>query len=455
MPDRLSALDASFLQLERPYEHMHIGAVATFEGPPPSYTELLRQISGRLDLVPRYRRRLARAPLDALRPVWVDDPGFSVGHHVRRTALPSPGGRGELLALVGRTFSAQLDRNRPLWELWFVEGLADGGFVLIFKSHHALIDGLAGVSLASAVLDAEPGERPSVDGPPPQPSPAASAGPRELLSLGLADAARTGVGLARLALAAARQPAATVARAQGAAGALGELARELAHPAPRTPLGVPIGPDRRLATVSCRLDSVRRPDATVNDVLLSAVAGALRRLLVAREVPVEGLVLRALVPVARRAQTRGPVALGNEVTAVRAPLPVGIADPLERLESVRSSMSEVKASGQARGAGALIAFGELLPVPLLAWAAGLPVATRLFNLLVTNVPGAPSALHLLGREMREAYPIALLPRGQALAIAALSYNGALGVGLLADPQALPELDALAGWLEQEIAALAL
>jgi WS/DGAT/MGAT family acyltransferase len=453
MPDRLSALDASFLQLERAHEHMHIGALATFDGPPPGYAELLEHLGGRLDLVPRYRRRLARAPLDALRPVWVDDPAFSVGHHVRRTALPSPGGREELLGLVGRTFSAQLDRNRPLWELWLVEGLADGGFALIFKSHHALIDGLAGVSLASAVLDAEPGGRPSVERPAPEPS--IAPGPRELLALGLADAARAGIGLGAAALAAARRPAATVARAQGAAGALGELARELAHPAPRTPLGVPIGPDRRLATASCRLDAVRRPDATVNDVLLSAVAGALRRLLLAREVAVEnGLVLRALVPVARRAQSSGAVALGNEVTAVRAPLPVGIADPLARLEAVRGSMSEVKASGQARGAGALIAIGELLPVPLLAWAAGLPVATRLFNLLVTNVPGPASALHLLGREMREAYPVALLPRGQALAIAILSYNGALGVGLLADPEALPELDALAGWLEEELAALA-
>jgi diacylglycerol O-acyltransferase / wax synthase len=450
MPDRLSALDATFLHLERPREHMHIGAVATFAGPPPSHPELLAHVESRLRLVPRYRQRLARAPFDLLRPMWVDHPGFLLAHHVRHTALRSPGGREQLLELAGHAFSAQLDREHPLWELWFVEGLADGGFALIFKSHHALIDGLAGVRLAGAVLDAQPaGAQPAA---PLEPSPAP--GPRELVALGLADAARTGMRVARAAVEAARRPEETLGLVRDAAGAIGELARELASPAPATPLGVATGPDRRLATVSCRLEAVRRDDATVNDVLLSAVAGALRRFLAARGVAVDGLVLRALVPVARRAEPPGRVVLGNEVSAVRAPLPVGIADPLERLAAVRSSMSRVKASGQARGAETLIAAGELLPVPLLAWAAGLPLATRLFNVVVTNVPGPASPLRLLGREMREAHPVAPLPHAQALAVAILSYNGTLGVGLLADPAALPELDALAGWLEEEIAALA-
>jgi WS/DGAT/MGAT family acyltransferase len=427
---------------------MHIGAVATFEGPPPSRADLLAQIERRLDLVPRYRRRLVRAPLDAVRPLWVDDCSFALEHHVRHTALPAPGGRAELLALAGRIFSVPLDRERPLWDLWFVEGLADGGFALVFKSHHALIDGLAGVSLASAVLDSgfSAEEGPAGGGEAP-------GGARELLAGGVADAARTGARIARAALEGARRPDQALARVREASGALGVIARELATPAPPTPLGVTIGPDRRIATVSCRLEDVRREDATVNDVLLSAVAGALRRLFVRRGVAVDGLVLRALVPVARRTESAGAVALGNEVTAMRAPLPVGIADPHERLAAVHRSMAHVKGSGQARGAETLIALGELLPAPLLAWAAGLPVATRLFNLLVTNVPGPAEPIHLLGRRMREAHPVALLPRGHALAVAILSYDGALGVGLLADPAALPELDALAGWLEEEIGAL--
>ena len=445
--DRLSALDAAFLHLESPGSPLHFGAVTICDGPPPPADELIALIESRIGLVPRYRRRLARSPLDHGRPRWVDDPAFRVEAHVHDTALPAPGARSELTELVARVFAAPLDRKRALWELWLVEGLADGSFALVFKTHHALVDGLAGVEVARAVLDG--------GGPGTVAVASAPAAPDSLLGRTVrdgADGARAALSLVRAAASLASAPGEMLAGARSGASGVLALARELAVAAPDTPLRSN-GPGRSFAAVSCELADLVRPDATVNDVLLAAVAGALRRFLVSREMRTEGLELCALVPVALRAPGSAGGELGNRVAGVRAALPVGIADPLARLEAVRSAMTAAKASPQAHGVRVVTALGGLIPPPLIAALGRTQIAPRLFNLAVTNVPGPTEGLSLLGRPLRSILPVPPLPRGHALSIAMLSYDGHAGLGLLADPAALPELDDLAGWIAEEIAAL--
>jgi len=457
--DRLSALDASFLHQEGPQAHMHIGALAICEGPAPPLDALLAHVGGRLHLVPRYRQRLAHTALDRGRPLWADDARFRLDFHVHHAALPAPGGRAQLLELLARVFSAALDRSRPLWELWFIEGLDDGRFALIFKSHHALIDGIAGVDLATVVFDLE--REPQALAPdPPAWRPASAPGSLELLAIGVAGVARGGATLARMAGRAACDPSRALVRARAALEGVGEVVWETLNPAPQTPLNVPIGPHRRFATVSCRLDDFklikRAFGGTVNDVLLAVVTGALRRFLVARAIRTEGLELRALVPVSIRGASVAPSAvgeLGNRLAAMRAPLPVHIADPVERLAAVRASMDGIKVSRQALGAEVLASVLNFAPPNLLAQASRLNFTTRLFNLLVTNIPGPQVPLYVLGREIVEAYPVAVLPRDHALAVAILSYNGRVNFGLLGDHDALPELDVLAGWVDEEVAEL--
>ena len=451
--DRLSALDASFLHQEGPETHMHIGALAVVDGPPPGLDELLATIGSRLHRVPRYRQRLAHTPLDRGRPVWIDDPGFRLEFHVRRAALPAPGGHEQLLAMLAQIFSAQLDRRRPLWELWFIEGLHDDRFALIFKAHHAVTDGVAGVDLATVVLDPE-GER---DERAPDWTPARSPGAAELVALAAARDAQAALTLLGHALAAAMRPQQAAAHLRAALEGVGEVVRATLDPAPATPLNVPIGPYRRFVTVTCRLEDIRaiseRFGGTVNDVVLAVVSGALRRFLDLREVRTEGLELRALVPVSLRAASDGGGAAGNRVTALRAPLPVAIADPLARLAAVTAAMIGLKGSRQALGTEVLLGLQDFAPPAILSQAARLSFATRLFNVLVTNVPGPRTPLHVLGREIREVYPVALLPRDHALSVAVLSYNERLTFGLLADYDTLPELAQIGDWVSAEIDAL--
>jgi WS/DGAT/MGAT family acyltransferase len=445
--DRLSALDAAFLHLESPGSPLHFGALAICDGPPPAAGELVALIEERIGLVPRYRSRLARSPLDHGRPRWVEDGAFRVEAHVHHTALPAPGARAELSELVARVFAAPLDRKRALWELWLVEGLDDSSFALLFKTHHALVDGLAGVEVARAVLD---GGGPGALG-----ATSAPAAPAGLLGRTVrdgVDGARAAASLVRGAASWASAPGEALAGVRSGASGVLALARELAVAAPDTPLRSN-GPGRSFATVSCELSELTRPDATVNDVLLAAIAGALRRFLASRELRTDGLELRALVPVALRAPGSAGGELGNRIAGVRATLPVGIADPLGRLEAVRGGMTAAKASPQALGVRVVTALGGLVPPPLIAALGRTQIAPRLFNLAVTNVPGPPEGLSLLGRPLRSILPVPPLPRGHALSIAMLSYDGHAGLGLLADPAALPELDEIAGWIAEEIAAL--
>jgi WS/DGAT/MGAT family acyltransferase len=453
--ERLTAIDASFLHQEGPSSHMHVGALAIFEGPPPPYSDVLDGLRERLHLVPRYRQKLAVPPAGTGRPLWVDDPNFRIEYHVRHTALPAPGSEDQLLRLTGRIYSQQLDRSKPLWEVWMVEGLADGGFALVTKTHHALIDGISGVDIAQVIFDLGPVpmEIPHPDEawePAPEPSSA------EILSAGARDLVRTGLRTAAAAAVLASRPRATLRAATTAVEGLGEVAWAGVNPAPDTPLNVEIGPHRRYVVVRNELDDFKAVKnafgGTVNDVVLTVVSGALRGWLQSRGVRTEGLELRALVPVSiRSASERG--ALGNRIAAMRGPLPVYVEDPLARLRTVRGQMDGLKESKQAVGAEVLTSVQNFAPPTILAQASRLNFSTRFFNLIVTNVPGPQFPLYLRGRELMDVFPIAFLPKNHALAIAIMSYNGRMNFGLLGDYDALPDIGVIAEGIEGSLAEL--
>ncbi|MGI8460648.1 MAG: WS/DGAT/MGAT family O-acyltransferase [Solirubrobacterales bacterium] len=452
--DRLSSLDASFLSNETDSSHMHVGAILIFEGPPPSYDDLLEHIRGRLHLVPRFRQKLAFSPLQSGRPFWIDDPTFNLEYHVRHSALPAPGSEEQLRAMAARQFSQQLDRTKPLWELWLVQGLKRKRFALLSKTHHALVDGVSGVDIATVLFDVKPVPEPAEAEhewvPSPEPSSAS------LLARNVEDVASTPLHLARRVETTIRHPRVAARQAGESAEAVGEVAWALANPAPEVPLNTGIGSHRRFQWVRADLAKLKRiKDAlggTVNDVVLTVVAGAMRRWLHSRGVRTEGLELRALVPMSIRAEDEHGQ-LGNQIAAMRGPLPVYIADPVRRLQAVRESMGHVKSSKQALCAEVISRFNDFAPPTLLAQASRLNFSTRLFNLIVTNVPGPQIPLYVLGRELQDVFPVAFLPENHALAIAIMSYNGNLDFGLLADYDALEDIDVISEGITEAVAEL--
>jgi WS/DGAT/MGAT family acyltransferase len=450
--DRLTAIDASFLAQEHASSHMHVGALAVFEGPAPAYEDLLDHIRSRLHLVPRYRQKLAFPPIEMGMPLWIDDPSFNLEYHIRHTALPDPGSEEQLMLLTARIFSQRLDRSKPLWELWLVEGLAGSRFALISKTHHSMVDGVSGVDLATVLFDLSPVPQPvEHEGdawvPHSQPSGA------ELVAAGVRGIVRSGFKLMGGAIDSLRHPERTLGSAREAAEGIGEIVWAGLNPAPKSPLNTEIGPHRRFVGVRARLDDYKLVKntfgGTVNDVVLTVVSGALRRFLDARGVRTEGLELRALVPVSIR--PRGAEAeLGNQIAAMRGPLPVYIADPVARLRTVSQAMDGLKESKQAVGAEVLASVQNFAPPTVMAQASRLNFSTRLFNLIVTNVPGPQFPLYILGREMLDIFPVAFLPEQHALAIAIMSYNGGLNFGLLADFDALPDVGEIARGLEESL-----
>lgn len=455
--DRLTAVDASFLHQEGPSSHMHVGGLTLLEGPPPALEEFLEQIRRRLHLVPRYRHKLAHThtALDSGRPVWVDDPNFNLEYHVRHTALPAPGDWEQLCNLTARIFSQQLDRSKPLWEMWLIEGLEEDRFALISKTHHSLIDGIAGVDLATVLFDLSP-EPPPVRHSGRAWEPHREPGTLELLAAGARGALRAGVGLAAGAADALAHPERALASAREVSEGLGEFVWAVMNPAPPTPLNVDIGPHRRFVGVGSPLEDfklVKRAfGCTVNDVVLAVVAGALRTFMRVRGVRTEGLELRALVPVSVRAEDEHHQ-LGNRIVVMRGPLPVYMSDPLQRLAFVKREMDGLKESKQALGAEVIAGVQNFAPPTILAQASRLNFSTRLFNLIVTNVPGPQFPLYVLGRRMLEVYPVAFLPQRHALAIAIMSYNGQMNFGLLGDLDALYDLDLFGQSIATELATL--
>ena len=471
---RLSALDASFLHLEKAGARLHVSSVTVFDGSPPPYLELLAHIERRLHLVPRFRQRLAEIPFDQGRPVWVDDPHFNLRYHLRHAGLPAPGSEEQLKNLAGRVFARPLDRTKPLWELLLVDGLGAhtgraeggagagaegswvGGFALIAKSHHALVDGISAVDLTTVLFDAEP-DAP----PPPAPRRAWTARPlptpAQLLSDALVERATRPRELVRSARALVRAPRQVARGARDGLQAMGALAFAGLHPAPATPLNVPTGPHRRYTWVDAQLGELQAvKDAlggTVNDAVLAVVGGALGRFLRHRGVDTRELVLRALVPVSVRAEAEQG-ALGNEVAPMWVPLPVGVEDPVAQFGAIRDAIAASEASAQAVGARTLTELAGFASPTILSQAARLQQRQRSFNIVVTNVPGPQVPLYLLGRRLRALYPVLPLAERQALGIAVTSYDGRLGFGLLADYDALPDLEVLADALRTSIDALA-
>jgi diacylglycerol O-acyltransferase len=455
--DRLSGLDASFLHLEHDAAtHMHVASCMVFDGPPPSHDELVAHVEARLHLVPRYRQRLAFVPFQQGRPVWVDDPHFNSRYHVQQHALPKPGSDEQLKHLAGRAFSQQLDRNKPLWELWLVEGLAGGRFAILGKTHHALVDGISGVDITTVLFDTSPDPVPT-PGPEqpwvPRPLPSGA----QLLADALLERATVPAEIARGVRHALRTPRRVAKELLGDVAAVSSFAVPGARSAPPSPLNVRIGPHRRFTWCEEPLDRVKGiKDAlggTVNDVVLATVAGGLGRYLRAHGHPTIDLTLRAMIPVSVRSDDeRG--ALGNQVAAVWASLPVGETDPLERLALVRGEMQGLKESHQAVGARLLTELTGFAPPTVMAQAARLQARQRYFNLVVTNVPGPQFPLYVLGREMRAIYPLVPLAQNLALGIAIMSYNGHVAFGLNADYDTLPDLELLGSHLDEALEELA-
>jgi diacylglycerol O-acyltransferase / wax synthase len=452
--DRLSSVDTSFLTNESSSSHMHVGAIMIFEGPAPSYDDLLDHVRGRADAVPRFRQKLAYPPAQTGRPFWIDDSNFNLEYHLRHSALPAPGSEEQLRRMAARVFSQQLDRSKPLWELWLIQGLTRNRFALVTKTHHAVVDGVSGVDIATVLFDLNPVPEPADPdrtwAPEPEPSAAT------LLAKGVEDLVRTPVRAVRRLERVVEHPDSAVRQVRDAVEAVSEVGWNFANPAPKVPLNVEIGSHRRFVWVRSDLDHLKRVKnvfgGTVNDVVLAVVAGALRDWLRGRGIRTQGLELRAQVPVSIRGQDEHGQ-LGNRLAVMRAPLPVYIDDPVRRLETVTRAMQGLKQSKQALGAEVISRFNDFAPPTLLAQAARINFSTRLFNLTVTNVPGPQVPLYVLGRELEDVFPVGFLPPNQALFVAIMSYNGGVNFGLLADYDALDDVDVVAQGIEAAIAEL--
>ena len=451
--ERLSSLDAGFLQVESDTQQMHVGSLLLFEGTAPNYADFCDHFSTCLDPVPRYRQRVQRMPFDLARPIWVDDPHFALTYHLRHTALPAPGTDEQLRTLVGRIMSQRLDIDRPLWELWLVEGLTGDRWALITKTHHAMIDGLAGGELMEVVLDREPG-RARVPAGDWQPRP----GPSRLglAASGAAWAAHLPIGLARAARNTARalaSPSDVLRFGAVRASGLAEVSRSAVSPT--SVLNGPLGPHRRWGWARGELAAVKSvKDAagcTVNDVVLAAIAGAFRQYLIARGEDVDGVVLRSLIPVSVRAEHhRGR--LGNHVTAMFAELPVSIADPVERLAAVARQMDHLKASGMAVGVESMVAAADFVPATLMTLGARVyaRIGQRVVSTVTTNIPGPQYPLFLRGHRMLEMFPYIPIARDVRISIGIVSYDGQLAIGATGDYDAVPDLDVLCAAIDSSL-----
>ena len=450
----MSPLDASFLHVEGPVSPMHIGSVAVFEGPAPSRADVEAMVASKLPAVPRYRQKVRFVPLDLGRPLWVDDTHFNLGYHVRHTALPPPGGDDELRNLVGRVMSQQLDRAKPLWEMWMVEGLEDGHWALVSKVHHCMVDGVSGTDLLTVVLDQDPS-------PPARGAEAwePAAEPSDIALV--ADAVRERIvspyEQIRSLRSGLRGPHALRTQIADMSKGLRSLVSAV-RGAPETSLNGPIGPHRRWDWARSTLGDIKVVrsvlSGTVNDVVLTAITRGFRDLLLSRGEPVEDREVTTLVPVSVRTPgERGTY--NNRVSAMFAGLPVGIEDPVERLMSIRRQMDGLKESKQAVAGEVLTSLSGFAPPMLLA--VGARVASRAsqrnVNTVTTNVPGPQFPLYAVGRQMLEAFPFVPLGGQIRIGIAIFSYNGMLNFGVTGDYDAAPDLSVLCRGIEDGIGEL--
>jgi diacylglycerol O-acyltransferase len=455
--DRLSSLDAVFVNAEDGVSHMHVGSCAIFAGPPPPFADVVALIDSKLPRLPRYRQKLRMVPGGLAHPVWVDDADFSIDYHVRHTALPPPGGEAELEHLMGRLMSQELDRQRPLWETWVVEGLSDDRWALISKAHHCMVDGVSGTDMMAVLLDARP-DAPIT--PPerwePQPAPTDLAlaldAMRQLVVMPVRQAGAIAAQL--------RRPRAAMKRAGEVVAGVRSLSRYVV-PAPALSVEGGIGPHRRYAAARCTLDEIRAIRSafggSVNDVVLAVISGAFRDVLLARGDPVDGVSFRSLVPVSVRRP--GDSTPNNQVSLIIAELPIGVADPVARLAAVRTQMAALKTSHQVDAGEAITTTAELAP-PLLqamtVW--GVTALLRrtpqhLVNTVTTNVPGPQYPLFALGRGMLEYLPYVPLSSGVRIGIAILSYNGHVAFGVTGDYDTAPDVHEMAERIEAQVHTL--
>ncbi|HET9608179.1 MAG TPA: wax ester/triacylglycerol synthase family O-acyltransferase [Acidimicrobiales bacterium] len=446
--DHLSTLDAEFLHVEDGIAHMHIAGGCVFTGPPPTLDELSALVRGKMHQIPRYRQRVRSVPLELGRPIWADDPEFDLRYHLRRTALPSPGDDAAFCALMGRLMSQPLDRDRPLWETWLVEGVEGGNWALIFKVHHCLVDGVAGAGLLPVLLDLEP----TTDVPEPLPW-APTPEPN-----GAAKVVDAWAGLARDAAASARGLPGAIRDPRGAARSAVSTAQGLvrwaANLGTTSPLSVDgtIGRHRSWAHANVPLADVKAVGkafgAKVNDVVVAAVTGGYRDLLTERGDDVEHAVLRSLVPVSTR-RDDGQGVLDNRVSAMLYELPVSVADPVERLRMVEEQLTELKGSRMAEAGAVLTEIGDLAPPPAIGTVTRMVVRAmrrlpqRSINTVTTNVPGPQFPLYCLGREMVEYRPFVPIYHGVRVGTAILSYNGTVYFGVTGDFATTPNVRVVA------------
>ncbi|HZN42894.1 MAG TPA: wax ester/triacylglycerol synthase family O-acyltransferase [Actinomycetota bacterium] len=448
--ERLSGLDASFLYLEKPGVHMHVAGLSIFgpreDGSRLTYDDVERVVEARLRLAPRLRRKLLAVPGNISRPLWVDDEHFDIDFHCRRSSVPSPGGRFELERAVGRVLSRPLDRTKPLWELYVFEDLSEDRTAILLKLHHAMADGIGGMMIASALFDLNP-EAPlgaSEDGWKPEPAP----DQQELIVDAVGDVMLHPIqGLSH----AVRQPRILAETLAATADALRTVAG-MGTP-PRGPFDGRVGPNRRFATAErpfARFRTIKHElGGTVNDVVLSAVAGGLNALLEARGEKTKGRTLRAMVPVSVRSPGEtGDI--GNRVAPVFVDVPVGRMAARTRLRRVRAATARMKDSGMAVGADTIIGLGAYAPPALHATAARLVAQARWCNLVVSNVPAPQVPLYMAGAPLQANYPGMNLKEDCGLSIGCTSAAGTMAFGLTADWDLVPDIDVLARGIEAAI-----
>lgn len=456
---RLSALDVSFLSMETPTTPMHVGGVCELQPPDGGfdYDRLVALITQRIGLVPRYRQKVRSVPGRLANPVWVDDEDFDITYHVRRSALPKPGSRAQLKDLVARVQSRPLDRDRPLWEIYLVEGLQGGRVGIITKTHHAMVDGVSAVDIGTVILDSEPVPR---EVPEDEWEARKEPGLLSLVTGAVLELATRPTAVLETAKVAVTDVKATAGKVVGAAGGVLTSARLMARQAPESPLNVPIGEQRRFGMADTDLAAYKRVRAahggTINDVILATVSGALRTWLLTRgEKVTPPTVVRAMVPLSVRPDPEKGE-LGNRVTSYFVDLPVGEGSAVMRLHQVSFAMRGHKESGAAVGADALVSLTGFAPPTIHALGARTAslMTRRLFNLVVTNVPGPQFPLYAAGARLLSMYPVVPLTKNQAVSIGVTSYDGGVFYGLNADRDAMPDVDVLASCLEESLAELA-
>ncbi len=447
--DRLTPLDASFLEVETASAHMHVGWAAAFSRPSagaaPTFEQLRDHIARRLPRAPRYRQRLAGVPLGVNRPVWVDDEHFDIEHHVRRADA------GSLMELAATVMSTPLARERPLWELWIADRLEEGKIGLMGKAHHCMVDGVAAVELAALLLDPAP-DSPSE--PPESWSPARAPAPLQRLLAGAVDRLREELELVTLPARLMASPRRLVEGTSRARRAVRAMADSLVPATPRRGLNDPLSPYRHLATFSCSMDDLRRIKrafgTTLNDVVLTAAAGALGELLQRRgERPGR---LKTMVPVNVR-DAGAAEQPGNRISFLFLELPCEEPDPIRRLREINLATSERKRAGLPEGTDAVLNLVSFAPSTVQRAISRLVASPRTFNVVVSNIPGPPDPLYMLGCQLREAYPIVPLADRHTLSIGFTTAAGGAFFGVYADRDLMPDAETVSQGIREQVDVL--